>query len=153
MRSNLDICTSIEFVMMNILFSLHLMTVLFYRYGYFLCLILPCLENALRRVFACCNHCPQRILTAEVCYIILLHKCSYLHIVHCTLYYIRWSKYFHYSFIIDKYHYTRFCVKLYKMEKNWINFSVKSLHHIWFVYNIYLSIYLSWLNLTYHSLS
>ncbi len=37
-----------------------------YRYGYFVSLVLPCLEHSLRRVFAHCNNCAERVLTAEV---------------------------------------------------------------------------------------
>jgi hypothetical protein len=35
------------------------------RYHHSLVLLLPALEHGLRRVFACVNHCPHRVLTAE----------------------------------------------------------------------------------------
>ncbi|XP_019853268.1 PREDICTED: endoplasmic reticulum membrane-associated RNA degradation protein-like isoform X2 [Amphimedon queenslandica] len=35
------------------------------RYGHCLCLLLPALEHSLRRLYACCNGCHERILTAE----------------------------------------------------------------------------------------
>ena len=36
-----------------------------FRFGYTIVLLLPQLEQGLRRVFACVNNCPERVLTAE----------------------------------------------------------------------------------------
>ena len=43
------------------------------RYHHSLSLLLPGLEHALRRVFACVNHCPHRVITAEVSSYIIEH--------------------------------------------------------------------------------
>ena len=37
-----------------------------FRYTVCLALLLPSLEHGLRRVFACVNDCPERVITAEV---------------------------------------------------------------------------------------
>ena len=37
----------------------------YYRFDLCVILLLPQLEHGLRRVFACVNNCPHRILTAE----------------------------------------------------------------------------------------
>ena len=47
------------------------------RFDRFLVLMLPALEHAVRRVFACVNGCPERSITAEVCVCVCVCVCAH----------------------------------------------------------------------------